>query len=357
MFCGHIFGRFRKLTQKYPKLVVAGGNAGDDFRFEKCLTFSDKCDNCDVAFAAIDSDILKVETRYLLNWHTIGKELTVTKSIGSRIYEIDDTKILDLYEYYLGKAVRENILTHGTEFPLIFDDGGVKVARAPITVHYDGSLTLAGELAEGTKVKFGYANIAYIEEFNKQALLSKYKYKNEAAYIYTCAARRSMLGNYLNEEVSIINEIAPTAGFVTYGEFFHDTKECSNNLLNITTTYVVLGEGEQKEEIKNTPYIANRSAKDITLKALTTLVARTSAQLDENVNYLQQFEKAVSEASIFSATDENGIIKRINENFEIISGYKQEELLLPQQTNSYSLCCISNTWMLEKVSNFLWICY
>jgi uncharacterized protein YpmB len=32
-------------------------------------------------------------------------------------------------------------------------------------------------------------------------------------------------------------------------------------------------------------------------------------------------------------------------------------LLLPQQTNSYSLCCISNTWMLEKVSNFLWICY
>jgi PAS domain S-box-containing protein len=50
-------------------------------------------------------------------------------------------------------------------------------------------------------------------------------------------------------------------------------------------------------------------------------------KLDENVNYLEQFKKAVEKASIFSITDENGIIKEVNKNFEDISGYKKEELL------------------------------
>ena len=50
-------------------------------------------------------------------------------------------------------------------------------------------------------------------------------------------------------------------------------------------------------------------------------------ELDENMNYLKQFKKAVEEASIFSITDAKGIIKEVNKNFETISGYTKEELL------------------------------
>ena len=50
-------------------------------------------------------------------------------------------------------------------------------------------------------------------------------------------------------------------------------------------------------------------------------------KLDENLNYLKQFKKAVEEASIFSITDEKGIIKEVNKNFELISGYSKDELL------------------------------
>ena len=49
--------------------------------------------------------------------------------------------------------------------------------------------------------------------------------------------------------------------------------------------------------------------------------------LDENLTYLRQFKQAVEEASIFSITDEKGIIKEINKNFENISGYSKEELI------------------------------
>lgn len=319
----------KKITEHYPSLVIAGGNAADDAKYEGCCIFSDMCESCDVAFAAIDSEVLRVETKSLLNWKTIGKELTVTKADGLRLYEIDGKKALDVYEYYLGKEIRDDILTKSTEFPMIFNDNGIDVARAPIAVHDDGSMTLVGELKEGVKIKFGFANIDYIEKFNNNKLLNSHKHTEEAVYIYTCTARRSMLGNYLNEEVSTINNIAPTTGFVTYGEFFHDLNSHSTNLLNITTTYVSLNEQPNKKELvqKQNATTSKRDGRDITLRALSTLALRTSDELDDNIYYLEQFRKSVDEVAIFSTTDAKGKITYVNKNFEKISGYTKEELI------------------------------
>ena len=317
----------KKITQRFPKIVIAGGNAGDDNKFEKCDIFSYSCKSCDVVFAAIDSDTLHVETKFLFNWHTIGKELTITKSEGNRVYEINNIKTIEIYKHYLGQEVVDNILIHGTQFPLIYNDNGIDVARAPIILHEDGSLTFAGMISQESKVRFGYANVEFINQYNQENLFDEFFHKNEAIYIFSCTARRAMLGTYLNDEISLINEIAPTSGFITYGEFFHDSKSCSNNLLNITTTYVILNEEESSEKIqKNNTYTTTEN-RDITLKALTTLVSRTSEELDENIYYLEQFKRAIDEASIFSVTDEKGIIKDANKNFEIISGYDRKELI------------------------------
>ncbi|QOY50979.1 PAS domain S-box protein [Candidatus Sulfurimonas baltica] len=318
----------KKITQEYPNIVIAGGNAGDDFKFEKCEIFSHTCNDCNVVFAAVDSDVLEVQTKFLFNWQTIGKELTITKCEGNRVYEIDNKRVIDIYSHYLGEDVVENILVHGTEFPLIFQDNGTDVGRAPIIAHEDGSLTFRGAMYCGQMVKFGYANVDFINQYNKQKLLNEMQYKNEAIYIYSCSARRSMLGTFLDEEVEIINNLAPTSGFVTYGEFFHDAKSCSNNLLNITTTYVILNEGQNNQKKLTAPKTSKTSnAKDITLKALTTLISKTSEELDGTINYLEQFRHAVDEASIFSVADKKGIIKDVNKNFEIISGYTKEELI------------------------------
>ena len=316
------------ISKQHPNLIIAGGNGADSFKFQKCCVFSGTCFPCDASFAAIDSDVLHVKTASLFNWQSIGKELTVTKADGTRLYELNNKPVLDVYKHYLGNEIVNEILKKGTEFPLICNKNGIDIARSPIIVHDDGSLTLAGALQEGEKVRFGYADIRHIEEFNNNELLKQFSYKMEGVYTYSCAARRSMLGKYLNDELNVVEKIAPTSGFVAYGEFFHNVEDKSNSLLNISTTLVLLSEKKPHEQITHKKHnTVHKDDRDITLKALTTLISRTSEELDENIYYLEQFKKAVDEVAIFSVTNEMGIIKDVNKNFENISGYTKEELI------------------------------
>ncbi|MEJ2501676.1 MAG: FIST C-terminal domain-containing protein, partial [Campylobacterales bacterium] len=78
------------------------------------------------------------------------------------------------------------------------------------------------EVPEHAGVRFGYANIEHIEHLNKAMLSEEFTTAREGIYVYSCGSRRQMLGGFLNDELAYINQIAPTAGFITYGEFFHD---------------------------------------------------------------------------------------------------------------------------------------
>jgi PAS domain S-box-containing protein len=332
-----------QLSDRYNHIVVAGGYAGDDFKFQSCYIFSSTCKDCDIAFAFVDSDVLKVNTNYILNWQTIGKEMMVTKSIGSVVYEINNIKALDIFQHYLGEDISNNLHTNGSEFPLIYRENNTNVARGVIGVDYKGgSITLVGGIKEGTKVKFGYANVEYIENKNKEQIKDCYKFKNEAVYVYTCAARREVLGSYLYDEIGLLNQIGTTTGFITYGEFFHNCTSCRNNLLNVTTTFVTLNENDQNELITFEEKQVKKDKKDVLIKAMTNLITQTSNELEENLNYLEQFKNAVSETSVVSTneysniingsaavikTDLNHQIYNVNQTFCNLSGYMESELL------------------------------
>jgi len=316
-----------KLQHKYPSLIVAGGNGADDFKFQSCDVFSQMHDRCDAAFATIDSDLLEVQTASLLNWQSIGEDHRVTKVDGTRLYELDNKPVLEMYTHYFGEEIKDKILNLGTQFPLIYKDHKIDIARAPIAVHDDGSLTLAGKLKKGTQVKFGFANIHDIEKYNNYELLKQYPYKMEAVYIYSCSARRSMLKEYLNQEIAILQNIAPTSGFITYGEFFHDTHSQTNSLANITTTLVMLSEKNADEMIAQEQLSLEQDEQSLTLKLLTNFVTKVSGELEDNLYYLDQFKNAINQVAIFSTTDANGIIQEVNQNFIDISGYARDELI------------------------------
>lgn len=279
----------KEIANLKPELIVAGGRAGDDFRFLKTFVFDESMvfEN-GFAIASLSGDELIVNNSYLLNWLTIGEEMTITKAKKNRVFTVDNMPIIQLYKKYLGVDVADSLPASGMEFPLILRNGDAFVARAPIAKMEDSSLVFAGNLNEGEKVKFGFANIDFIKAKSFDSYENFKDTPIESMFIYSCVARKSFLEEDLEYELSVLNSIAPTVGFFTYGEFFHSFR--TSELLNITTTVLTLSESKNINPVKNK--ITKSGSKTKSLKALSNLVSITIEELEV---YKKTLEERVQE--------------------------------------------------------------
>lgn len=227
-------------------VIVTGGMAGDNSLFETPYVFTKEgvCTDALIGLS-LNSDDLIVNTDYCLDWELIGKTMVVTRSEGNRIYEIDGIPAVEVYKKYLGEETASSLPSSGSEFPLVIDRDGLKVARAAMQKHDDLSLTMAGGVNTGDKVKFAFGSpdmiLKHTNSLN-QKLLEK---PVESIFVYSCMGRRRFMPDLIEKEILPLQEIAPTSGFFTYGEFYHN--EDKNELLNQTMTILALSEsGEFK---------------------------------------------------------------------------------------------------------------
>lgn len=229
-------------------VIVAGGLAADNGQIEKTYVFNKEEIISEGAVAvSLHNKALHVTTNSTFDWMPVGKKMIVTKAIKNRVYEIDSMPTTDIYAKYLGSELANQLPQVGIEFPLIFQRDGIAIGRAVVSAHKDGSLTFAGNIAEGTAVRFGVGDIDSILEnsySNTQKFLDRMDYLPEAVFIYSCMARRRFMNEYVHEELKGLKSIGALSGFFTYGEFFHSNG--SNQLLNETMTLLALSEGSQK---------------------------------------------------------------------------------------------------------------
>lgn len=304
-------------------MPLAGGNAADEFLFESAFIICEnKILDQGIVIATLSGKTLHVNNGYSLGWTQIGKELSVTKVDKGTIYEIDHQPIQEVYQHYLGKDVVQNLPSSAVEFPFVKVCDEIEVCRSLIGVNEDGSLIFSGYLNEGEKVRFAIGNV---EEIMDRAVAIQEQINEkpvEAIFIYSCSVRKRFLQKQLNYEFGLLQQIAPTAGFFTYGEFFHS--EHKNQLLNVTTTVLALSESDYiiSHTLGEKPEV-NCS----TLKSLTHLVNTTQYELDVNINFLNQYKMVLDECSIVSKMDIEGRITYASEPFCKVAGYTKEELL------------------------------
>lgn len=306
-----------------PHIPLAGGNAGDNFHFKKTfLIYEDQIIEKGIVLVTLNGEMLRANTGYSFEWTQIGKELTITKSDKNTIYEIDNQPVQDLYQHYLGHDVIRNLPKSAMEFPFVKMCDEVDVCRAIIGVNPDGSCIYKGFLHEGEKVRFSIGNVEEI--LNKASLLqAKINEKpSEVIFIYSCGVRKHFLQKQLDYEFSLLHEIAPTAGFCTYGEFFHSLHQ--NQLLNVTTTVLSLSESDLTASC---PLVAKPNVQSSTLKSLTHLVNTTQHDLDVNINFLNQYKMILDECCIVSKMDLKGTITYVSDPFCKVAGYAKEEIL------------------------------
>jgi len=278
-------------------IPISGGLASDIKKFTNTYVFSENGITENGAVVAIlYGDDLIVNSLYNFGWEVIGKELVVTKSIGNRVYEIDNTPIIDIYKKYLGSRIEKLLPKTAIEFPLILKENGVLVGRAVLKRHSDNSLSFAGDIKEGSVVQFGYGNMEQIIKKKYDNIHTILEYPMESIFIYSCVARLNLFQDEINKDIEPYNQMASVSGFFTFGEFFYNLDRAI--LFNETKTILFLSE-------KN---IENRDIKIIkpdidgianTIDALAHLNTQTTKELrDLNVTLEKRVEEAIKEIRV-----------------------------------------------------------
>lgn len=317
------------------KVVVAGGLAGDNFRFEKTLVFTrDEIIEEGAVAVALESKHLHLHTDYSFNWQPIGIEMTVTKVDHNRLYTLNDKKVVDIYSHYLGIKPEEFMQGTGINFPLIVNRNGINAARAILSKEDDGSVIMAGNLSVGDKVRIGFGDAKGILNQTQKIIESISGKPSEVIFVYSCTARRYFMGEAIETEIFPLQSIAPVSGFFTYGEFFTSGK---NELLNQAMTIVSLSESIRVRKIEQKPRIESEIIRSDYFSALIHLINVTSREVQEYTEALQgnnafnQMLKERMELALSGSNDgvwdwdivENSIY--FSPRWKKIIGYREDE--------------------------------
>ena len=302
----HINGEeFVKALSRYKDdLIIAGGLAGDNAEFKQTIIFTEeKILTSGAVTALLFNDDLSVTTTASFGWESIGKTMIVTNSIANRVYEIDGIKAVDIYAKYLGNDIAKNLPKVGIEFPLIIKRESIKIPRAVISKHDDGSLTFAGNINTGDYVTFGYGNVEAILRYSSDVKNQLSQTNLESIFIYSCMARKELMQNSISLELTPLSKLASVSGFFTYGEFYSDKITHKKKLLNETMTILGISENSVGDfsslssSIQNDLIIKDRRKNSLTLKALSHLVSQTSKELEEINKTLEEKIKIEVEKS------------------------------------------------------------
>lgn len=209
---------------------IVGGLAGDHSVSPNTRQFFGRGvhhDSVSVMFLCGD---LEVSWGVSSGWFPIGAKHRVTRSVGNKIFEIDDRPALDIYQSFWGDRVNADL----GEFPLavaLGDGPDDFVLRAAMSIDKDeGSVTFAGDVPQGSVVSLTEVvpdGLLSGTETSAHKAVQRYHGKRpDLALLFTCAARKWVLGSKASEEVDHLNRAfgedglasIDFSGFYAFGE-------------------------------------------------------------------------------------------------------------------------------------------
>jgi len=181
-------------------------------------------------------------------WDEFGAERLVTKSESNVLYELDGKNALELYKTYLGDKTEE-LPGSALLFPISMEvSPGKHVVRTILAVNENAqSMTFAGDIPEGAKVKLMRANFDRLIDGAEDAAEGVVSLlgdeKPDLALLISCVGRKLVLDQRIEEEVEGVQEIfgedTDYIGFYSYGEISplnpNATCELHNQTMTITT--------------------------------------------------------------------------------------------------------------------------
>lgn len=247
---GNVADAIEGVKQRFGSLFsVAGGNACDDWKFEKVYQFFGDQVKTDSAAFLFFSEPLKTSTAVFHGrqpFPSFTKHI-VTKADKNIVYTIDNMTALDFYKSQIG-----NIKSYEPYGLLIYQEGSDRyLIRSPFKVLDDGSIRFSGDVPQNAVVGISRLSspaetLAATEPCVKQALATFPGKKIKAALVFSCALRKEILGTEVTKEFEIVKqhlpEGTPIIGFYTYGEIGKFSPDHPANYHNETIVISLLGE-------------------------------------------------------------------------------------------------------------------
>jgi diguanylate cyclase (GGDEF)-like protein/PAS domain S-box-containing protein len=275
------------------EIRIAGGMAADNTDFKQTYIFTkDEIIANGAVGAALTNPTLTVCNDYVFDWLPIGKPMYITKVHNNRVYTIDNIPAYEVYEKYLGTETAKMLPRIGITYPLIIQRGKKQISRTAFTTYEDGSISFSGNLREGDCVTFGYGDLQNILESSMQ-LQERLRQKNlEGIFIYSCMARYAFMPKEIHKEIESLNELADTAGFFTYGEFFSKNNELA--VFNQTMTILTLSESPIPKPYRKNSLQPLESHHVNSLQVLSHILNTTIQEFNEENKRLQAREESLN---------------------------------------------------------------
>lgn len=230
-----------------PRMVLSGGLAGDGDRFSRTWTVVDGEPRSGwVSAVGFVGDDIEIGHGTGAGWDVFGPERVVTRSFGNVVYELDGRPVLDVYRSYLGGSASE-LPASGMFCPLRVRDLDERVTVRTL-LHVDdheGSITFAGDIAQGASARLMRANSdSLIHGAHLAAKQASLGGGGELAIAVSCVGRRRVLGERTDEELAAALEAfrpgVPMVGFYAYGQL--SPNDGISSLHNQTMTITTLRE-------------------------------------------------------------------------------------------------------------------
>lgn len=226
-----------------PEVVITGGLAGDDDRFDRTWVFVDGEVRCGhVCAVGLSGPDLVVGFGSQGGWEIFGPERRITRAEGNVLYELDGQPALALYKRYLGDRA-EGLPATALLFPLALRIPGAEHRQVVRTVlatdEASQSMTFAGDVPEGSMAQLMRASferlvdgaeaaaehaatVAPFTQTNGGGALECADDEPVLAIAISCVGRRIVLGRHVEDELEATYSALPgrptMVGFYSYGE-------------------------------------------------------------------------------------------------------------------------------------------
>lgn len=227
---------------------VTGGLVGDGSNFKKTVVGRDgPGESRKIVLLGFYGASLRVGFGSLGGWEEYGAEYTITKSKGNVLYEINSEPALMVYKEKLDGQVA-GLPMSALLFPLQLQmptGSHSGVVRTILGVdETEQSMTFAGDMPQGTHVKFMKADlnrlIAGAAGASRLSMGRLGRIAPQLAILVSCVGRKLVLKERVSDEVKAVRDVlgqrTAITGFYSYGELCPSEKERQCLLHNQTMT-------------------------------------------------------------------------------------------------------------------------